>query len=150
MSNSIGRRQCLVNLAAPVALFAIAGCAAQGRAISPEADKAALLERARAYWGLVQRNDNIAAWAYEAASKDPGASLEEYLKRGGVTFDALEVRDVRRIDGDRAVVDLWIRYSLPLLRVKRMEATVEDEWQRIDGVWHHILRRSVMFPKDAK
>jgi hypothetical protein len=39
-----------------------------------------------------------------------------------------------------------MRYSLPLLRVKKQEVTIEDEWRRIDGVWHHVQRRSVMFP----
>ena len=39
-----------------------------------------------------------------------------------------------------------MRYSLPLLRVKKQEAAAEDEWRRIGGVWHHVQRRSVMFP----
>jgi hypothetical protein len=104
------------------------------------------LTRAKAYWGLIQKNDRVGAWAYEELSKDPNATLEAYLKRGGIAFDAVEVRGVRSIEGDRALVNVWMRYSLPLLRVKKQEAVAEDEWRRIDGVWHHVQRRSVMFP----
>jgi hypothetical protein len=39
-----------------------------------------------------------------------------------------------------------MRYSAPLLRIKGQEAVAQDEWQRIDGQWYHVLRRSVMFP----
>ena len=67
-----------------------------------------------------------------------------------MAYEALEVRDVRSIEGDRAIVNVWMRYSVPILRIKRQEAVAEDEWRRIDGVWHHVLRRSVMFSKDAK
>lgn len=149
MTKSISRRQWVVNMAAPVALLTLAGCATTGGATAqPSDDKSALLKRAQTYWTLVRANDNVGSWAYEAASKDPKASLEDYLKRGGVVYDAVEVRDVHSIDGDRAVLNVWMRYSLPILRVKRQESVMEDEWRRIDGVWLHVLRRSVMFSKD--
>ena len=148
MIKSINRRQWVVNMTAPVALFALAGCAATGSTEKPDDDKAVLVKRAQTYWALVRSNDNVGSWAYEAASKDPKASLEDYLKRGGVVYDAVEVRDVRSIEGDRAMVNVWMRFSLPILRVKRQESVVEDEWHRIDGVWFHVLRRSAMFNKD--
>lgn len=148
MAKSIKRRNLGVILLAPVVLGVLGGCAAVG-AVSPEGDKAALRKRAQEYWALVKANDRVKAWNYEELSKDPNGSLEGYLKRGGVTFDEVEVRDVRSLDGDRATVDVFMRYSLPLLRIKKMEAVAQDEWRRIDGAWHHVLRRSVMFPGGA-
>ncbi|BEP95137.1 hypothetical protein GmRootA79_35210 [Acidovorax sp. A79] len=147
MTRPVTRRHFVVTLAAPAVLAVLVGCAATGGAVvSAEDDQAALLARSKAYWTLIQKNDRVGAWAYETLSKDPSATLEGYLKRGGIAFDAVEVRGVRSIDGDRATVSVWMRYSLPLLRVKKQEVVVDDEWRRIDGAWHHVQRRSAMFP----
>lgn len=145
MTNSLNRRSVGAILLAPIAMGVLSGCAAVGKA-SPDADKEALKKRAQEYWALVKANDRIKAWNYEELSKDPNGSLEGYLKRTGITFDVVEVRDVRSLEGDRATVEVFMRYSLPLLRVKNMEAVSQDEWRRIDGAWYHVLRRSVMFP----
>ena len=145
MTTTISRRHLI--LAAPVLMTGLGGCAAtSGVAASGEGGEAALLERAKAYWALIRNNDRVGAWAYEELSKDPNATLEAYLKRGGIAFEAVEVRSVKSIEGDRAVVNVWMRYSLPLLRVKRQESTAEDEWRKIGGVWHHVQRRSSFFP----
>lgn len=147
MTKPVTRRHLVVTWTAPAVLAVLVGCAATGGlVVSAEDDQAALLTRAKAYWGLIQKNDRVGAWAYEALSKDPTATLEGYLKRGGIAFDAVEVRGVRSIDGDSAIVTVWMRYSLPLLRVKRKEAVLEDEWRRVNGAWHHVQRPSVMFP----
>ncbi|MBD9395894.1 hypothetical protein [Acidovorax sp. ACV01] len=147
MTKPVTRRHLVVAVAVPLVLAAFGGCAATGgTVVSAEDDQASLLTRAKAYWALIQKNDRVSAWAYEELSKDPNATLEAYLKRGGIAFDGVEVRGVRSIDGDRAMVNVWMRYSLPLLRVKNQEAVAEDEWRRIDGAWHHVQRRSVMFP----
>lgn len=145
MTNSLNRRSVGAILLAPIAMGVLGGCAAVGKA-SPDADKEALKKRAQEYWALVKANDRIKAWNYEELSKDPNGSLEGYLKRTGITFDVVEVRDVRSLEGDRATVEVFMRYSLPLLRVKNMETVSQDEWRRIDGAWYHVLRRSVMFP----
>jgi uncharacterized protein YceK len=148
MAESIRRRNLGLILLAPVVVSVLSGCATVGN-VSAEGDKAALKKRAQEYWTLVKANDRIKAWNYEELSKDPNGSLEGYLKRGGITFEEVEVRDVRSLEEDRATVDVFMRYSLPLLRIKKTEAVAQDEWRRIDGTWYHVLRRSVMFPGGA-
>lgn len=143
MMNNFKRRHWM-GAGAIAAVMLLGGCASAP--LSEDADKEALMKRASAYWALVKANDNIAAWAYEEVSKDPNTTLESYLKRGGIVYDALEVRGVRSIEGDKAMVDVWMRYSVPMARIKGLEANAQDEWKRIDGVWHHVLRRSAMFP----
>jgi hypothetical protein len=134
---------CLVGSSALVAV--LAGCATAPGAATGPGNQVDLTQRAQAYWDLVRANDRLEAWKYEAASKDQSMTLEGYLKRGGVVYDAVEVRSVRSIDGDNAVVDVWMRYSVPQMRIKGLESNAQDHWRRVDGVWHHVLRQSVMF-----
>ena len=143
MTQTLNRRRWAAAFAAPLALAVLAGCATTGGApaASPEDDKAALLKRATAYWELVRVNDKVGSWPYEVASKDQSMTIEGYIKRGGLSYDAVEVRSVRSIDGDTAVVDVWMRYGVPMLRIKSQEAVAQDQWRRVDGVWHHVLRR---------
>jgi len=147
MSIQLKRRQLLACFGAPLALAALGGCAARQ---SSGADGAVLMQRAKAYWGLIRANDSVAAWAYEAASKDQSMTLEAYLKRGGVVYDAVEVRDVRSIDGNEAVIDVWMRYNIPMLRLKAQETVAQDHWRRIDGTWQHVLRKSSTFPDSGR
>lgn len=150
MSQSPARRRVVMALAAPLLAVVLAGCATTGSApIATEGDKAVLQKRAQTYWNLVSANDSVSAWAYETSSKDQSMTLENYLKRGGITYEAVEVREVVSIEGDDAVVKVHMRYSLPMLRLKAQENTVEDKWRKIGGVWHHVLRRSANFP-DSK
>lgn len=129
------------------AILLLAGCA--GIQPSPEpgsdADRAELLERARAYWAAIQANDRVSAWNYEEISLDPRWTLQAYLKRGGIVFDEVEVLEVARIEGDSATVRVRQKYSLPQIRLKGQEAMLDDPWKRIDGRWYHAEKRSVMF-----
>ncbi len=129
------------------AVLLLAGCAGIPSAPAPgsDADRAQLLERARAYWAAIQANDRVTAWSYEEISLDPRWTLQAYLKRGGIVFDEVEVLAVERIEGDTAVVRVRQKYSLPQIHLKGKEATLDDQWKRIDGRWYHAEKRSVMF-----
>lgn len=145
MSQSPLRRRFVMSLAAPLVAVALAGCATTGSApIATDADKVTLQKRAQTYWDLIRVNDPVSAWPYETASKDQSLTLEAYIKRGGITYEAVEVKAVR-IEGDEAVLDVWMRYGIPMLRLKAQENTVQDKWRKIGGVWHHVLRRGANF-----
>ena len=115
-----GRRAVVLAAAATLAV-GLSGCAsttsATAVASKGDASPEALLKRAQAYWDLVRANDNVGAWAYEAQSKDANASLETYLKKGGITYSAVKAQSVKSIEGDTGLVDVEMTYSLPLLRV---------------------------------
>lgn len=137
----VNRRSLIALIGATVLLGACGSLAtAPG---SSEGD--VVLERARAYWGVMQKNDPVSAWKFEAASQDQSLTMDAYFKRGGIVYDAVEVRSVRMVSEDAAEVEVSMRYTLPLVRVKNQEATVQDHWRRIDGVWYHEIRRGVLF-----
>jgi len=129
------------------AVLLLAGCAGIPSAPEPgsDADRAQLLERARAYWAAIKANDRVTAWNYEEISLDPRWTLQAYLKRGGIVFDEIEVLEVERVEGDSAIVRVRQKYSLPQIRLKGQEALLEDPWKRIDGRWYHAEKRSVLF-----
>lgn len=140
MGQNITRRRFNTMVTAP--LVALAGCAATGRGSD---GSEALLKRVKAYWLALESNDHITAWSFEEVSKDPTWTLQSYLQVGGVGYEAAKVRDVRSIEGDRALVDVWTKYSLPMLRLKGQETVVQDEWRRIDGQWYHVLNKGSLF-----
>lgn len=137
------KRRCVIGwVGAPVVLALMSGCASVGSAAD---DHTVLLQRSQAYWGALRTNDGVSAWSYEDVSKDPGWTLQNYLQRGGVTYDAVEVRGIKKVEGDRAFVDVTVRYSVPLLRMKGQKAELQDEWHRIDGLWYHVLNKGAQF-----
>jgi len=140
-SQPLTRRRALGNLLAPAALGLLgAGCAAPGPTPAGD-DRAALLERARAYWRAVQAGDFVQAWPYEGISQDPNWTLQAYLKRvGGIVYHDVDVLRVVRIEGDEAVVEVRQRYSVPLARIKDSTGVAPDRWRRIDGQWYHDRR----------
>lgn len=142
---TVRRRQALAGLLVPTLATLVSGCAASSANTAPGDDRAVLLERARAYWAATKANDLVTAWPYEDVSLDPRWTLQAYLKRGGIQYDAVEVKGVRSLDGDTALVDVDIRFSLPQMRLRNQVALVSDRWRRIDGRWYHILGRNSIF-----
>ncbi|MBT9512321.1 MAG: hypothetical protein IV104_08230 [Acidovorax sp.] len=139
------RRRMLGRLALPV-LAALAvgltGCASS--APTPAKDREVLLQRATVFWKSVQDNDAVTSWNYEELSKKPGWTLQAYLKREGILYQAVQVLEVRSLEGDRAVVDVKVTYSIPVLRMMDQEVVLKDEWVRLDGAWYHADRKSVL------
>lgn len=137
---SIDRRRVMLWLAAPALPVVLSACAATGGSAQAQAaptDEAALRARAQAYWDLVRANDRAAAWPFEELSLDPRATLQAYVRRGGIVYDKAEVRAVRSIEGDQAVLDVWAEYSVPLMRLKDQRGLLADHWRLIDGTWYH-------------
>lgn len=122
----------------------LAGCAA-APAAAPQDDAARLLERARAYWAAIKANDRVTAWQYEDVSLDPRWTLQAYLKRGGIVYEAVEVKGVRRLEGDEGEVELEVVFSVPQVRLRGQRAVSADRWRRIDGRWYHELGRNSLF-----
>lgn len=139
------RRRMLGRLALPVmAALAVGltGCAASGP--SPAKDREVLLQRAQEFWKSVQDNDGVTSWKYEELSKKPGWTLQAYLKREGILYEAVQVQDILSLEGDRAVVNVKVTYSVPLLRMSNQEVVLKDEWVRLDGLWYHADRKSIL------
>lgn len=144
MSQLTSRRQMMVQLFAPVALISLAGCAA-GAGVPSEYERRELAQRVKDYWAHMQANDRLKAWKYEMASQDQSLTLESYLKRGGLIYDAVEVRGIGRIEAGEAEIDVWMRYSVPLMRLKGQEVVTRDRWRKSDGEWFHVLPHNPLF-----
>ncbi|MDR2128136.1 MAG: hypothetical protein LBP52_03595 [Burkholderiaceae bacterium] len=152
------RGLCLAALLAAAAGTALlGGCATSGAAAAvpesvraaPADQKAALLERALAYWAAIREGDRATAWRYEEASQDPRWTLDAYLKRGGIVYNSVEVRDIRNITADTAVVEVFATYNIPMLRLQNQEAVMQDQWRLLagggGGQWFHAWQDSVAF-----
>ncbi|MFN7856340.1 MAG: hypothetical protein ACK5OA_07130 [Acidovorax sp.] len=142
--NTFERRRVLGLMAAPVALSLVAALSACAGGPSPARDRAVLLQRAQEFWKSVQDNDPVTSWKYEELSKKPGWTLQAYMKREGIVYDAVEVQDVLSLEGDKAIVNVKIKFSVPLLRMNNQEAVLKDEWVRIEGVWYHAERKTIL------
>jgi hypothetical protein len=137
------RRRLIQFMVMPLALAALGGCASGP--LSKAARTAALLERAKAYWSAVQANDNITAWNYENVSKDPTWTLQSYLQRGGIVYNAVEVIGVQQLEDELAVVNVSMEYSVPMVRLRNQHSKVNDRWRLIDGQWFHVLSNGAGF-----
>ncbi|MGP1691124.1 MAG: hypothetical protein ACTS6O_01330 [Giesbergeria sp.] len=145
MAMSFSRRRWMHLLGASALAAMASGCATGLGGFSgishsqKDSEEAALLQRAQDYWVYMKANDRLQAWKYEVASQDQSLTLESYLKRGGIVYEAIEVRGVGRVEGDEAELEVWMRYSVPLLRIKGTEVTMRDQWRMTGGQWFHAL-----------
>lgn len=142
--NAFERRRVLGLMAAPLAISLAAMLSGCAGGPSPARDREALLLRAKEFWKSVQDNDPVTSWKYEELSKKPGWTLQAYLKREGIVYDAVEVQDVLSLEGDKALVNVKVTFSVPLLRMNNQQVVLKDEWVRIDGLWYHAERKSIL------
>jgi len=140
----IKRRRVLGCLALPVVAALAVGLAGCASTPSPAKDREVLLQRATVFWKAMQENDIATAWAHEELSKKPGWTLQAYAKREGLVYEKVEVQDVRSVEGDRAVIDVKITYTVPVLRMGSQELVLRDEWVRLQGQWYHADRKSLL------
>ncbi|RQO82524.1 hypothetical protein DBV10_08905 [Acidovorax sp. FJL06] len=138
------RRRVLASLTVPAVALLAAGLVGCASGPSPAKDREVLLQRAQEFWKSVQDNDAVTSWKYEELSKKPGWTLQAYLKREGILYQAVQVLEVRSLEGDRAVVDVKVTYSIPVLRMMDQEVVLKDEWVRVDGLWYHAERKGVL------
>ncbi len=138
------RRRVLGCLAVPVVTALAVGLAGCASTPSPANDREVLLQRANVFWKAMLENDITTAWAHEELSQKPGWTLQAYAKREGIVYENVEVRDVRSLEGDRAVVNVKVIYSVPVLRMNGQEVVLQDEWVRLQGQWYHADRKSIL------
>ncbi len=142
MSIEMTRRTVLL-----VPLAAVAGCTS----MALKKDEDVLLERARAYWTHILSNDLTEAWRYEEISRDPRWTLQAYLKRAQLAYDEVQVRGAVLTSGNEARVEVMMRYSLPIMRIRKQEAVLQDVWKKLDGQWYHAESKSIFFkPTETK
>lgn len=138
------RRRMLARVALPAAAVLVLGLAGCAATPTPANDRELVRTRAVEFWKSVYENDLVTSWKYEEVSKKPGWTLQAYLKRDGLTYEAVEVQDVSSLEGDRAIVNVKVTYSIPLVRIYKQEVVLKDEWVRLDGQWLHADRKSIL------
>jgi len=137
MSTSLLQRT--ASVAGVVFAFTLTGCATIGQGEHGKTEQA-LLQRATAYWAAMQDNDRATAWNYEELSTKPEATLQAYLRRGGIVYEEVQVQGVEAMEGDKATVKVAMVYSVPAVRVKNTATQLQDEWVWNGEQWYHAHR----------
>lgn len=112
-------------------------------ALTPEEEQAVLANRAKAYWRARAEGDTDTAFAYEDPVRQKAFGQREYRKKVDSAFQwkGVEVVGVNIWpEGELADVRINVHYQAPIAG-KVMEVTSEkiDDWQKLDGVWYHVL-----------
>jgi len=136
MSTFLRRTACVACIALALG---ITGCATTGMGERGKTE-AALLQRANAYWTAVKDNDRATAWNYEEVSIKPDWTLQAYLRRGGIVYEAAQVQSDATIEGNQATVNVKLEYSVPQVRAKNIHTELPDKWVWLNGQWYHAHR----------
>jgi len=125
--------------ASVLAAALIGGCATPQVSKS---DEAILLERAKAYWEARFTQDMERAFSFEDPVRQKKLNVVGYIRIVGEpgTLYAVTVKGAT-IQGDQADVEVEIRTRPAMSPWNKavLTSTITDDWQKIDGVWHHVL-----------
>ncbi|MDA8239751.1 MAG: hypothetical protein M0Z67_05170 [Nitrospiraceae bacterium] len=120
------------------------GCATK-EALKNASDEEELKARVMSYWNLKINGEFDKSYEYEDPFYRKTVSVVKYVK--GVNTSAVkwrhaEIRDIKRVAGDMADVDLSLRVEIMLPegeQARRIERNfpVSDKWIKVDGVWYH-------------
>ena len=126
------------NILPSLKIFPIAGTA-----LSPADDRAVLESRAKAYWRARAGGEMDTAFAYEDPVRQKAFGKREYRKKVDSAFQWKGVEVVGGNiwpEGELADVRINVHYQAPIAGTV-MEVTSEkiDDWQKLDGVWYHVL-----------
>ena len=101
-----------------------------------------LRERAEAYWQARMIDDMPKAYTFENSVMRSKVPLMHYIRTiaTGVKVTRVGVTDAR-IDGDQAdvYVEMEGRHTIPGWDSIETTRTLIDDWQKIDGVWVHVI-----------
>lgn len=108
----------------------------------PTSGETILLERAQAYWEARFAQDMQKAFAFEDPLRQKRLSLVQYIRLVGEPgkLYAVTVKGMK-IQGDQADVEVEIQMRLLLGPWAKapLTSTITDDWQKIDGVWYHVV-----------
>jgi len=131
----------IIMCVAPILAAAlIGGCATLQQA--GRSDDAIILERAKAYWEARFVQDMERALSFEDPVRQKKLSVVGYIRMVGEpgTLYAVTVKGAT-IQGDQADVEVEIRTRPAMSPWNKavLTSTLTDDWQKIDGVWYHVL-----------
>ncbi len=120
-----------------VLIALLAGCASLGAS-----REEALRRRVTAFWDARLAGDLVTQYDYEAASRTGKTTLQKYVSsKGGIRYLSYRIEAIRFPEPGRAEVDLVLKYLVPPVITKPVEARITQNWVLIDGQWYHQEKR---------
>ena len=107
-----------------------------------KSDEEVLRERAQAYWRARVLQDMQTAFSFEDPLRQRKLGLVGYIRMVGEPGKLYDARVTGiKIEGNQAdvEVELTYRFDFPPWKNEIMKGTLTDDWQKIDGIWNHVL-----------
>ena len=125
-----------------IAAVAFLSCAASAKP-HKMTDEELLRKRAAEYWNDRVKGDLHLSYEYEIPSYRKQVGMVDYIKGFGqvVRWTDAEIKGVD-VDGERARVDVHVRfkYQVPKIKTKSKmsEDNLRERWVKLEGKWYHI------------